>query len=88
LVTEPAKADAVLVPADVGVAAALPDAAEPDAGELAAVLGAVAELPLELHAAAPASRQTPTAAICHLEPALIRRDIPVERTMAAAASLR
>jgi hypothetical protein len=41
-----------------------------------------AELELELQAAAPASRQAPTAATRHLEPVLIRRDIPVKRTIA------
>lgn len=40
------------------------------------------ELPLELQAAAPTTRQAPTAATCHLEPALTRRDIPAKRTIA------
>jgi hypothetical protein len=40
------------------------------------------ELELELQAAAPITRQAPTAAIRHLEPALTRRDIPVKRTIA------
>jgi hypothetical protein len=46
------------------------------------------ELPLELQAAAPTTRQAPTAATCHLEPALTRRDIPAKRAIAPAASLR
>jgi hypothetical protein len=86
LVTEPAKADAVLDPAEVGVAAAADAAAGLEAAELEAALeaagGAELELELELQAAAPASRQAPTAAIRHLEPALPRRDIPVKRTIA------
>jgi hypothetical protein len=40
------------------------------------------ELELELQAAAPTTRQAPTAAMRHLEPTLIRRDIPVKRIIA------
>jgi hypothetical protein len=40
------------------------------------------ELELELQAAAPITRQAPTAATCHREPTLIRRDIPAKRTIA------
>ena len=71
----------------------VPDAADAEvAGELvAAGLLAAAELAgaeleleleLELQAAAPTTRQAPTAAIRHLEPTLIRRDIPVKRVIA------
>jgi hypothetical protein len=85
LVTEPAKADEVFDPAEVGDAPVLEDPVlevpvledpvlEDDGAEL--------ELALELQAAAPASRQAPTAATRHLEPVLIRRDIPVKRTIA------
>jgi hypothetical protein len=75
LVTEPAKADEVFDPAEVGDAPVLEDPVLEDAG-------AELELALELQAAAPASRQAPTAATRHLEPVLIRRDIPVKRTIA------
>ena len=64
--TDPAKADAVLVPAEEADVLALADAAGLDA----AVLPAEVEPPLELQAAAPATRQAPTAATCHLEPTL------------------
>jgi hypothetical protein len=80
LVTEPEKADPVLVPAEEGCAVALAAAVEVEAAELGAA--GADELALELQAAAPATRQAPTAAIRHLEPALIRRDIPVKRTIA------
>jgi hypothetical protein len=80
-VTEPAKADAVLDPAEVGDAVALPPVAV-EAPELGAVLAAELELELELQAAAPATRQAPTAAMRHRQPALIGRDIPVKRTIA------
>jgi hypothetical protein len=79
-VTEWAKADAVFDPVEVGGAVPLADVAG-----LAAVLeaaGGALELELELQAAAPATRQAPTAATRHLEPVLIRRDIPVKRTIA------
>jgi hypothetical protein len=54
------------------------------AGALAGaeLAGLELELPLELQAAAPATRQAPAAAMRHLEPTLIRRDIPVKRTIA------
>src|SRR6201999_4131135 len=52
------------------------------AAELDDTGGVELELPLELQAAAPASRQAPTAATRHLEPVDIRRDIPVKRTIA------
>jgi hypothetical protein len=81
-VTEPAKAADVLVPAEEGDAAALAAVAEVEAGELEAVLAGELELELELQAAAPASRQAPTAAMRHLEPPGILRDIPVKRTIA------
>jgi hypothetical protein len=80
LVTEPAKADAVLVPAEEGDAVPL--------AAVAAELGAAGadelelELAPELQAAAPATRQAPTTAIRHLEPPGIRRDIPVKRAIA------
>jgi hypothetical protein len=80
LVTEWAKADAVFDPVEVGGAVPLADVAG-----LAAVLeaaGGALELELELQAAAPATRQAPTAAARHLEPVLIRRDIPVKRSIA------
>jgi hypothetical protein len=69
----------------------VPEAADAEvAGELVAagllaaaeLAGAELELELELQAAAPTTRQAPTAAIRHLEPALIRRDIPVKRVIA------
>jgi len=86
-VTEPAKADAVLVPAEEGDAVPVPAeegaaAVEAEAAELEAVLAGGFELELELQAAAPATRQAPTAAVRHLEPALTRRDIPAKRTIA------
>jgi hypothetical protein len=81
-VTEPEKADAVLVPAEEGCAVALAAALEVEAAELGAAGADELEVALELQAAAPATRQAPTAAIRHLEPALIRRDIPVKRTIA------
>jgi hypothetical protein len=80
LVTEPAKAVAVFAPAEEADVVALADVAGLDAAVLEAAGGA--ELELELQAAAPATRQAPTAAIRHLEPALIRRDIPVKRSIA------
>jgi hypothetical protein len=87
LVTESANAAAVLVPAEVGDAAGFAAVeAALEAAELAAVLAAELELELELvpelHAAAPTTRQAPTATTCHLEPTLIRRDISAKRTMA------
>jgi hypothetical protein len=78
----------VFTPAEDGDVAGLPaaalEAAELEAGETEAAGGTEVELELELelHAAAPASKQAPTAATRHLEPALIRRDIPVKRTIA------
>ena len=82
--TEPANAAAVFEPAEDGVAlvaAALADAVLPCGAE--EVAGGVAvELDPELQAAAPASRQAPTAMARHLDPALIRVRIPVERTIA------
>jgi hypothetical protein len=80
-VTEPAKAVAVFAPPEEGDAVELAPVAV-EAAELAAVLAAELELELELQAAAPASRQAPTAATRHLEPVVIRRDIPVKRTIA------
>jgi hypothetical protein len=77
LVTDPAKAVAVFAPAEEGDVVALADVPV-----LEAAGGAELELALELQAAAPATRQAPTAAIRHLEPALIRRDIPVKRIIA------
>ena len=73
----------MLDPAEVGDAVALPPVAV-EAPELAAALAAELELELEpeLQAAAPATRQAPTAAMRHREPALIGRDIPVKRTIA------
>jgi len=70
------------LPVDAGADAALAGALA--GAELAGpVLAALElELPLELQAAAPATRQAPTAAMRHLEPTLIRRDIPVKRTIA------
>jgi hypothetical protein len=79
LVTEPAKAVAVFAPAEEGDVVAL---AVLEAAVLEAAGRAELELELELQAAAPATRQAPTAAIRHLEPALIRRDIPVKRIIA------
>jgi hypothetical protein len=69
------------------VAAAAGDEAAELAGVLAAGDEAVGadvelELPLELQAAAPITRQAPIAAMRHLESTLIRRDIPVKRTIA------
>jgi hypothetical protein len=81
LVTEPAKADEVFDPAEADDAVVL-DAAGLEAAGLEDTGGAELEPPLELQAAAPASRQAPTAATRHLEPVLIRRDIPVKRTIA------
>jgi hypothetical protein len=74
----------VFVPADEGVAVAVDDADAEAAGLEAAaleVLAAELELELELQAAAPTTTTAPMAAIRHLEP-LIRRDIPVKRTIA------
>jgi len=90
LVTEPANAAAVLVPAEVGVDTALAaDDAALDAPGLEAPVPDVAagadvelELDPELQAAAPARRQAPAATTRHLEPPGIRRDIPVKRAMA------
>jgi hypothetical protein len=82
LVTEPANADAVLVPAEEG--AALLAGAEL-AGAVAGgaeVAGGALELDPELQAAAPAARQAPTAMNRHLEPALIRESVPAERPIA------
>ena len=81
--TEPAKADAVLVPAEEGDAVALAAVAA-GAAEAGAVLADELELELapELQAAAPATRQAPTTAIRQLKPPGIRRDIPVKRTIA------
>jgi hypothetical protein len=77
-----------VAPLPVVAAAAGGEAAEP-----AGVLGAgdeaaCVELELELQAAAPTTRTAPAAAIRHLEPTVTRRDIPVKRTIAPAASLR
>jgi hypothetical protein len=82
LVTEPAKADEVFDPAEEGDAVVLDAAAGLEAAELEDTGGAELEPPPELQAAAPASRQAPTAATRHLEPVVIRRDIPVKRTIA------
>jgi hypothetical protein len=82
LVTEPAKADEVFDPAEADDAVVLDAAAGLEAAGLDDTGGAELELPLELQAAAPASRQAPTAATRHLEPVVIRRDIPVKRTIA------
>jgi hypothetical protein len=87
LVTEPEKADAVLVPAEEGdavglaVAAGL-DAAELDAAELDGAAGAELELEPELQAATPATRLPATAIVRHLERVLIGRRIPVKRAIA------
>ena len=70
----------MFAPAEEGDVVALADVAGLDAAVLEAAGGA--ELALELQAAAPATRQAPTAAIRHLEPVLIRRDIPVKRSIA------
>ena len=83
--TEPAKADAVLVPAEEADVVALADAAGLDAAVLP--VEAAGEVELELQAAAPATRRAPTAAMRHLEPVLIRRDIPVKRTIAPCPPL-
>jgi hypothetical protein len=92
LVTEWAKADAVLTPAEEGDVVGLAAVAGLEAAELEAAAGAElevtggAELELELEpelqAAAPITTQAPTAAMRHLEPPGIRRDIPVERIIA------
>jgi hypothetical protein len=92
LVTEPEKADAVLVPAEEGdavglaVAAGLDaaelDAAELDGAELDGVAGAELELEPELQAATPATRLPATAIVRHLERVLIGRRIPVKRAIA------
>jgi hypothetical protein len=87
LVTEPEKADAVLVPAEegdaVGLAAAAGlDAAELDAAELDGAAGAELELEPELQAATPATRLPATAIVRHLERVLIGRRIPVKRAIA------
>ena len=81
--TEPAKADAVLVPAEEGDAVPLAAVAA-EAAEVGAAGADELELELapELQAAAPATRQAPTTAIRHLEPPGIQRDIPVKRTIA------
>jgi hypothetical protein len=89
-VTEWANAVAVFAPAEDGDAVGLAAAAVLDAAELgtaeleAAELEAAggAELELELHAAAPATRQPATAIARHLEPTLIGSLIPVKRTIA------
>ena len=70
---EEAAADAELAGALAGAEVAAPVLAD---------TGLELELELELQAAAPITRQAPTAATCHLEPTLIRRDIPVKRTIA------
>jgi hypothetical protein len=80
LVTEPANAVVGFDPNEEDDVVALADAAGVEAAGLEAAGGV--ELALELQAAAPASRQAPTAAMRHLEPALIRRDIPVKRSIA------
>jgi hypothetical protein len=87
LVTEPEKADAVLVPAEegdaVGLAAAAGlDAAELDGAELDGAAGAELELEPELQAATPATRLPATAIVRHLERVLIGRRIPVKRAIA------
>ena len=69
-------------PAEEGDAVVLDAAAGLEAAGLDDTGGVELELPLELQAAAPASRQAPTAATRHLEPVDIRRDIPVKRTIA------
>ena len=79
--TEPAKAEAVLVPAEEGDAVALAAAAEFEV-EVDGGAELELELELELQAAAPITKQAPTAAMRHLEPTLIRRDIPVKRIIA------
>jgi hypothetical protein len=83
-VTEPANAAAVLVPAELGDAELAADDAALDAAALEVAAGADDELELdpELQAAAPASRQAPTAMNRQLDPAVIRVRIPVERDMA------
>jgi hypothetical protein len=81
LVTEPANAVAVLVPAEEGDAAGLAAAAEFEV-EVEGGAELELELELELQAAAPTTKQAPTAATRHLEPTLIRRDIPVKRPIA------
>jgi hypothetical protein len=86
LVTESAKADAVLAPAEEGDVVGLAAAAGLDAAELGAAGGLEAaggaELELELQAATPATRQAPTAIARHLEPAGIGIRIPVKRAIA------
>ena len=73
----------MFAPAEEGDDVALADVAGVEAAALEDDTGgAELELEPELQAAAPASRQAPTAAIRHLEPVLIRRDIPVKRSMA------
>jgi hypothetical protein len=86
-VTEWAKADAVLVPAEEGDAVGLAGA-EVAGGALVAgpevAGGAELELELEpeLQAATPATRQAATAIARHLEPVLIGSRIPVKRAIA------
>jgi hypothetical protein len=71
------------LPVDAGAEeAAAADAELAGALAGAELAGLELELPLELQAAAPAIRQAPTAATRHLERTLIRRDIPVKRTIA------
>jgi hypothetical protein len=84
LVTEPANAAAVLVPAEVGDAELAAEEAALDAAELEVAPGADVELELvpELQAAAPTTTQAPRAIARHLEPPGFRRDIPVKRVMA------
>jgi hypothetical protein len=85
LVTEWAKADAVLVPAEEGDAVGLAGA-EVAGGALVAGAevagGAELEFELELQAATPATRQAATAIARHLEPVLIGSRIPVKRAIA------
>jgi hypothetical protein len=81
LVTAPANAVAVFVPAEEADAVG-PAAAGEFEVEVEVEAGAELELELELQAAAPTTKQAPTAAMRHLEPTLIRRDIPVKRPIA------
>jgi len=82
LVTEPAKAVAVFPPAEEGDEVALEPVLDEAAELEVATEAAPVVLPLELQAAAPASRQAPTAATRHLEPVLIPRDMRVQRAIA------
>jgi hypothetical protein len=79
-VTPPVAPLPVLAAAAGDAAAELADVLA--AGDAAAGVELELELALELQAAAPITRQAPTAAMRHLEPTPIRRDIPVKRTIA------